>query len=135
LEIKIPKEGIKVPYGLLDLSMTQLLQGLKKFQQSLIIENKKHLFLEHSLNSLEKSDIGHTYIIIMDSHGHIHHRHHHNHHIHHYHHHILRTNKMKNKNKMIRSFVGNKFWDMSIHSTCKHDIPSTLVLILEVSNI
>jgi len=29
LEIKVPKEGIKVPHGLLDLFMTQLLQGLK----------------------------------------------------------------------------------------------------------
>jgi len=74
-----------------------------------------------------------------DSHGHINHHHHnHNHHyhyIHYYHHHIVRTIKKKNKNKMIRSFVGNKFWDMSIHFTCKHDIPSTLVfLILEVNN-
>jgi len=54
LEIKIPKEGIKVPHGLLDLSMTQLLQGLKGFQQPLIIEENKPLLLEHSLNSLKK---------------------------------------------------------------------------------
>jgi len=82
--------------------MTQLLQGLEELKQSLNIEEKKPLLLEHSLNSLQKSDIGHSSIIVMDSYSQIHH--HHNHHQqHHYHHNILKTNK--NKNKMKRSFV------------------------------
>ena len=60
--------------------------------------------------------MGHSSIIIMDSHSQIHHHYYHirhyHHHNHHYHHHILK----RNKNKMIRPFVGNKSWEMSIHS-------------------
>jgi len=45
MEIKIPKGGMKVPNGLLDLSMTQLLKGLKEFQQTLIIEENQPFLL------------------------------------------------------------------------------------------
>jgi len=36
--------------------------------------------------------------------------------------HVLKTNK----NKKANPFIGSKTWDISMHSTCTHDIPSSL---------
>jgi len=52
MEITLLKERIKVLHGVLDLFLVQLLQRMKELQQSYIIQEKKPLLVEHSLDSI-----------------------------------------------------------------------------------